>query len=148
MSSEKLEQSALKSVRKAITKRVSSGADVGTLFSFLSSQKATAAEYRSSNLSEAAELEDQEAAFLETLLPEQLDREQLRETVVETYMAAMKDGSIGTEGSSDVQAILKTITECVEATHGKGSVSRGDIAGLVMPLLQRDGVLKGSKKSK
>jgi len=131
MSSEKLEKSALKTVRKAITKR-----------------KSAAAEYRSSSLLDAAELEDQEAAFLEGLLPKQLDREQLREIVTEAYSTAMKDGVFGGEGSPDVPAILKIMTERVGDAHGKGSVSKGDIASVVLPMLQREGVLKGSKKAK
>jgi len=60
----------------------------------------------------------------------------------------MKDGVFGGEGSLDVPTMLKMMTERVEEAHGKGSVSKGDIASVVMPLLQRDGVLKGSKKAK
>jgi uncharacterized protein YqeY len=115
---------------------------------YLRPQKAAAAEYRSSNLPDAAGLEDQEAAFLEALFPKQLDRDQLRETVLETYTTAMKNGLFGGEDSPDVPAILKIMTERVEDVHGKGSVSKGDIAGIVMPMLHRDGVLKGSKKTK
>lgn len=132
VTTEKLEQSALKSVRKAITKR-----------------RAAAAEYRTSQLADAAETEDQEAAFLETLLPKQLDRDQLRDTVQQIYSAAIKDGTFVSEEPSDVQTILKVITERVEDVHGKGSVSKGDIASIMMPLLQKDGFMKQSgKKSK
>lgn len=118
------------------------------LLLYIRQQRAAAAEYRSSNLLDTAELEDQEAAFLETLLPKQLDRDQLRETVLETYATAMKDGVFGGEGPLDVPTMLKILTERVEVTHGKVSVSKGDIASVVMPLLQRDGALKGSKKDK
>ena len=56
----------------------------------------------------------------------------------------MKDGG---EGPPDVPAISKIMTERVEDVHGKGSVSKGDIASVVMPLLHRAGVLKNSKKA-
>jgi len=67
---------------------------------------------------------------------------------MEAYTTAMKDGLLRAEGPLDVPVVLKMITERVEGTHGKRSVSKGDVAGLVMPWLQRDGLLKGGKKTK
>jgi len=114
-------------------------------------QRAAAAEYRSLQLPDAAESEDKEAVFLETLLPKQLDQEQLRTLVVTTYISGMKDGLFDSQGTGtpDVQSVLRIVMERVEEAHGKGSVAKGDVARLVMPLLQKDGLMKqGGEKSK
>lgn len=108
-------------------------------------QKAAAAEYRSSGLPDAAQQEEQEATFLESLLPKQLSPEEIRDAVEGAYGRAKEDGSI-LLGRTDIQSTLKLLFERVEADKGSGAVTRGDIARIVMPLLQKEGFVKGGKK--
>lgn len=127
---EKLEESALKSVRKAITKR-----------------KAAAEEYRSSNLVETAENEEREAAYLESILPRQLDEAQLRAAIESAYAEIRSDESLfPADKNPNPKAIVERISELVGASHGKGSFSGGSVFSIVMPMLSKDGVIKAKSK--
>jgi uncharacterized protein YqeY len=107
-------------------------------------QKATASEYRSSNLPDAASHEEKEADFLESLLPKQLSKQEIQEAVEATYANIKAEGLLA---NLDVQSALRIVNERLQGKYGNGLFSKGDIAGVVMPLLQKDGFVKaGGKK--
>ncbi|CAG8538328.1 11348_t:CDS:10 [Acaulospora colombiana] len=126
---EKLEEAALKSVRKMITKR-----------------RTAATEYRSSNLIDSAENEEREAAFLESLLPRQLTEEETAEAIRVALAQAKKDGTLSTETPTDVKTALRVLSEGIEKAKGKGAVESGTISTIALPLLQKEGVVSMGKK--
>ncbi|PVG01816.1 hypothetical protein CPB86DRAFT_726943 [Serendipita vermifera] len=127
---EKLEEAALKSVRKMITKR-----------------RTAATEYRSSNLIESAENEEREAAFLESLLPRQLTEEETAEAIRVAFAQAKEDGTLSPGTPTDVKTALRVLSESIERATGKGAVESGTISTIALPLLQKEGVVNiGGKK--
>lgn len=64
-----------------------------------------------------------------------------------TYASIKEEGLFGVEGSVDVQSALRRVNERLEGKYGKGLFSKGDIAGAVMPLLQKDGFVRGKKRA-
>jgi uncharacterized protein YqeY len=109
-------------------------------------QKATAEEYRSSNLPDAASHEEKEADFLESLLPKQLSKQEIQDAVEGAYTSITKEK--GLLANLDVQSELRIVNERLEAKNGKGLFSKGDIARVVTPLLQKDGFVKGGGKKR
>jgi uncharacterized protein YqeY len=94
---------------------------------------------------ELAETEEQEATYLESLLPKEMDPQALREAVESAYRALKSDGSIA--AASSVQGKIQLLVDKVNEEHGKGCANSGAMIGILMPLLQKDGLM-GSKGKK
>jgi hypothetical protein len=65
-----------------------------------------------------------------------------------TYASIKEEGLFGVEGSVDVPGALRIVNERLEGKYGKALFTKGDIAGVVMPLLQKDGFFKGGGKKR
>lgn len=73
---------------------------------------------------------------------------EIQSTVEAAYTAVKEEGALLSDGNADVQGAIKLVGEKLEANHGKGLFSKGDVAGVVMPLLQTDGLVKGGGKKR
>ncbi|KAG8830038.1 hypothetical protein FRC20_008507 [Serendipita sp. 405] len=114
-----LETVAIKSLRMAISKR-----------------KTAAKEYRESGLESTAEVEEKEAAYLSSILPKEISGEQLRSEVTGLYTKGKETGVFEPGDKSKIPTILAQIVESLEKEHGKGSIATGEVARILMPLIQ------------
>ncbi|KAG8775108.1 hypothetical protein FRC15_000775 [Serendipita sp. 397] len=125
-----LETVAIKSLRMAISKR-----------------KTAAKEYRGSGLESTAEVEEKEAAYLSSILPKEISGEQLRSEVTRQYTEGKETGVFEPGDKSKIPTILTQIVESLEKEHGKGSIATGEVARILMPLIQPKAGKQGDRST-